>query len=392
MTIPGIVVFVRNRPEQQILLELGIGMLSLNKQQNSKPAEKDHERILVVKLYAIGDFIMSLPGLEFLRRRNPDAEIHLLTGSIIAPLARCSAPVNKIIQVNEKHFTERHRLLSLVPLISALRKQRYTRAYLLHRVLPLRLFLLATGARDRIGQGNSKMGLTDTVPFETGRTEHDAERYARLFGWTGSELLPESVASIPEYPAGSPIASAIDSRPIAVSPGGGKSSIRDMNWKRWPAQRFRELIDLLHGENINTVVLGSREDRNVIGSVLDNLPHTSTDLVGRTSLVDAAAILSGCRMLITNDSSLMHIAGLVSIPSIALFGPTDPSRIGIYPPSPYHRNLISGGTPCRPCHPDRGIKGCETAECMFSISLESVWEETRKLLRETETQRHSVSD
>ncbi len=359
-------------------------MLDLKTDNTSKPTEKTTERILVVKLYAIGDFIMSLPGLELLRRRNPAAEIHLLTGGIIAPLAHCSAPVDRIIHVSEKNFTDGRRCLSLIPLMAQLRKYRYSRAYLLHRVLPLRLFLLSTGARSRIGQGNRKTGLSNTVPFETGRTEHDTERYARLFGWSGSEPLPEPKVNLPEYPAGGPIASAIESRPVAVSPGGGRSSIRDMNWKRWPADRFRELIDLLHGENVRTVILGSRKDRDIIGQVLDNLPCTATDLVGKTSLVEAAGILSACRMLITNDSSLMHIAGLVSTPTLTLFGPTDPSRIGVYPPSPYHRNLVSDDAPCRPCHPTRGINGCESVECMVSLSLDMVWEETREMLDTTE--------
>ncbi|RKZ04015.1 hypothetical protein DRQ25_17365, partial [Candidatus Fermentibacteria bacterium] len=160
-------------------------------------------------------------------------------------------------------------------------------------------------------------------------------------------------------------------------------SIRDMNWKRWHADRFLDLVNLLHSENVRTVMLGSGRDRDVIGQVLDNLPSTATDLVGKTSLVEVASILSGCRLLITNDSSLMHIAGLVSTPTLTLFGPTDPSRIGVYPPSSHHRNLVSDEASCRPCHPDRGIKGCESAECMDFLSLDRVWEETRELLAST---------
>jgi len=358
-------------------------MLNLKTDNTSKSNMKTRERILVVKLYAIGDFIMSLPGLELLRKRYPAAEIHLLTGGIVAPLASCSAPVDRIIRVNEKNFTDNRRCLSLIPLTAQLRKHRYTSVYLLHRVLPLRLLMLATGARSRIGQGNRKTGLTNAVPFETGVTEHDTERYARLFGWNGREPLPESKINLPEYPADGMIASAIESRPVAVSPGGGRSSIRDMNWKRWPADRFLELINLLQVENIRTVILGSGRDRDVIGQVLDNLPCTATDLVGKTSLVEVASILAGCRLLITNDSSLMHIAGLVSTPTLTLFGPTDPSRIGVYPPSPHHMSLVSDEVSCRPCHPARGIKGCESADCMDYLSLDRVWVETRKLLAKT---------
>lgn len=340
------------------------------------------ERILVIKLYAIGDLVMSLPSLELLRKQHPSAEIHLLTGRIVAPLAECSAPVDRIIPVDEKILTDRRRFFSLLSLAIHLRKTKYTRAYLLHRVLPLRLFLFATGIRERTGQGKKRMGLTRIVPFETGQPEHDAERYARLFGWDGSEPLPEPRIDLPENSVSSPISSLIGSRPVAISPGGGRSSIRNTNKKRWPSNRFSELIYLLHKEGIRTVVLGSREDRYVLGDILDKIPDTSTDLVGKTSLVEVATVLAGCRMQITNDSSLMHIAGLVSTPTLTLFGPTDPLRIGVYPHKPLQRCLVSDFVDCSPCHPDRGIDDCEAAECMTSLNLERVWKETREMLRE----------
>ena len=351
----------------------------------SKPAERGAERILVVKLYAIGDYIMSLPGLELLRKQRPSAEIHLLTGRIVASLANCSAPVDRIIPVDERIFTDHRRNVSLIPLAIRLRKQRYSEAYLLHRLLPLRLFMFTTGVRKRIGQGNRRLGLTAVVPFENGLTEHDAERYARLFGWDGSLPLPESRINLPENSVSDQVASILESRPVAISPGGGRSSIRNTNRKRWPSDKFGRLIDLLHKEGVSTVVLGSREDKTVLGDLLDTLPDTATDLVGRTSLLEAAAVLARCRMQITNDSSLMHIAGLVSTPTLTLFGPTDPSRIGVYPPSKLHRSLVSDSVDCCPCHPAGGIDDCETAECMTSLDLEMVWNETRVILRETDT-------
>ncbi len=356
--------------------------MNQEKNSGSRLTEDSSERILVVKLYAIGDYIMSLPFLELLRKHHPSAEIHLLTGNIIAPLAECSAPVDRVIPVDERILTTHRRHLSLLSLAFRLRKRRYTSAYLLHRVLPLRLFLLITGVQNRIGQGVRKLGLTKTVPFETGLVEHDSERYARLLGWDGSETLPAPRINLPENTISGPITSLIKTSPVAVSPGGGRSSIRNTNSKRWPSDRFGKLINLLHGEGIRTVVLGSKEDGKVIGNLLDCLPDTSTNLIGKTSLVEAAAVLAGCRMHITNDSSLMHIAGLVSTPTLTLFGPTDPERIGIYPKKQLHRNLISYSIGC-PCHPEREIDDCETAECIKSLSLEKVWNETREMLRQT---------
>ena len=342
--------------------------------------EKNHKRILVVKLYAIGDFIMSLPSLELLRKLRPSAEIHLLTGKITSQLAKCSAPVDGIISVDEKILTDPGKRMSLFSLAVRLRKQRFDEVYLLHRVFPLRLLTLATGASRRTGQGNRKFGLTKIVPFETGVIEHDAERYARLFGWNGSEPLPEPRIDLPEGIVNGPVASLINPGTVAVSPGGGRSSIRNTNRKRWPQERFSRLIALLHKEGIRTVLLGSREDGEVLNNLSDSLPDSTTNLIGKTSILEAAAVLAECRLQITNDSSLMHIAGLVSTPTLTLFGPTDPLRIGVYPPDRLHRSLVSNAVECSPCHPDRGIDECDDARCMTSLNLERVWRETTEML------------
>jgi len=145
--------------------------------------------ILVIKLYAIGDYIMSLPALHFLRERNPNRAIDLLLGSTLTSLASISAPVDNIIPMDEGILTNHARHLSIIPVIHRLRKTGYSKAYLLHRANPLRLLTLATGIPQRIGQGQKRLGLTSTVPSELDHEEHDAQRYARLVGWSGGEVL-----------------------------------------------------------------------------------------------------------------------------------------------------------------------------------------------------------
>jgi len=78
----------------------------------------------------------------------------------------------------------------------------------------------------------------------------------------------------------------------------------------------------------------------------------------------------------------MHLGGLVSTPTITLFGPTDPERIGIFPRDQRHRALVSDSVECIPCHPERGIDECKEALCMTSLGLERVWRETMELLKE----------
>jgi lipopolysaccharide heptosyltransferase II len=341
------------------------------------------ENILVVKLYAIGDVIMALPGIEFLRDRFPGSGLTLLTGSTSAPLARLAAPVDSVIEVPESVLTRPLSRFRLLPLVARLRRERFSRAFLLHRVLPLRLLLLASGIPSRTGQGTARAGLTSVVGFESGVPEHDAERYARLFGWTGdstlsmpSPRLTEGLVSTAES-----LLSGLEA-PVAVAPGGGRSTIRDLGSKRWPAEGFSGILDRLDSAGADTVLLGSARDREGLDGLTGRLPASTLDLMGRTSVAEALAVLSRCRMLVANDSALMHMAGLVSTPTVSVFGPTDPGRVGVFPPSPMHRAVVPSGVDCRPCHPsdDWRMEKCVTGECMSAVTVDAVWNQVASIL------------
>ncbi|MBN2588125.1 MAG: glycosyltransferase family 9 protein [Candidatus Fermentibacteraceae bacterium] len=340
------------------------------------------ERILVIKLYAIGDLVMSLPGIGLLRSDAPASEIHLLTSGLLAPLARLAAPVDRVIEMDDRILGRSARRFGLLPLALRLRRECYSSGYLLHRMLPLRLFLRLAGPRQRTGQGTGTAGLTRAVPFETGQPEHDAQRYARVFGWDGKKPLAAPLVRFEESVAEDLMPVCKGKGPVAVSPGGGRSTVRSTDAKRWPPERFGEIIRMLHREGFGSVLLGSAEDGGFLEELRADLPKTSLDLIGRTSLVEAAGVLSRSRMLITNDSSLMHLAGLVGTPTLTVFGPTDPVRVGVFPPSRRHRHLIPAGVECSPCHPPRAVESCDSAECMLSVTVDRVWDEAMDMLAE----------
>jgi lipopolysaccharide heptosyltransferase II len=354
--------------------------LSQGTDSSSRFAARNMERILVIKLYAIGDLIMSLPSLELLRKQHPSAEIHLLTGRIVAPLAECSAPVDRIISVDERILTDRRRLFSLLSLAIQLRKKKYTHAYLLHRVLPLRLFLFATGIRERTGQGEKRMGLTRIVPFETGQPEHDAERYARIFGWSRQEELPRAVISVPEEKLLRAVKMTKGEGFVTINAGGGRSSVRTLDNIRWPHDRFLKVIKKLDRSGIRTVVVGSAGDRPGLESFQEALPSSSVDLIGKTSVIDVAAVISMSRLLITNDSGLMHIAAAVDTPTVTIFGPSDPIRTGVFPTSTMHRVVKPKNVACHPCQPGHAGLTCTRSVCMQAVTVTMVQKEVEEIL------------
>jgi heptosyltransferase-2 len=112
--------------------------------------------------------------------------------------------------------------------------------------------------------------------------------------------------------------------------------------KRWP--HFRELALMLEHERI--VVLGTAEDRDTADEIVRAAGDRVTDLTGKTSLTEAAAIMAGARAVVSNDSGLMHLAGFIGVPVIGIFGSTSPVWTR---PLGCKTVVLASGEECSPC-------------------------------------------
>ena len=118
-------------------------------------------------------------------------------------------------------------------------------------------------------------------------------------------------------------------RPIAIHPGSGSVQ------KCWPISSFVTLIEQLYQQNYPILLLTGPADQERLHYIQQKLIHTSqlsqTSLTSMlTSLSDApllqvAQLLQQCRCYIGNDSGITHLSSILGIPTIALFGPTDPA-------------------------------------------------------------------
>ena len=98
--------------------------------------------------------------------------------------------------------------------------------------------------------------------------------------------------------------------------------------KRWPTYHFSVVVDHYLKLGWNTVILGSEKDSEVAAEIKKTLCEKQTnlfDLTGKTSILDALDILSISKLVLTNDSGLMHISAAVGAPMLALYGPTSPT-------------------------------------------------------------------
>ncbi|MFN0315577.1 MAG: glycosyltransferase family 9 protein, partial [Burkholderiales bacterium] len=161
-------------------------------------------------------------------------------------------------------------------------------------------------------------------------------------------------------------------------------------YKRWHAAGWRELAEWLLGKGMQVVLTGGTEEqeRAHAREIFAELPEGVHDLIGRYSLGEIAALLSRARVYIGPDTVTTHLAAALGIPTVALFGPSNPVKWGPWPKdydaarNPYivrgtqragNVVLVQGEGACVPCF----LEGCDRhvnsySQCLQSMSAEKV--------------------
>jgi heptosyltransferase-2 len=143
--------------------------------------------------------------------------------------------------------------------------------------------------------------------------------------------------------------------------------------KRWPRERYEELGRLLVSDGFSLVLIGGPEDRELCASISEGVSEERTiNAAGRLSLLQSAELIRRCRVIVSNDSAPMHLAGAVQTPVVAMFGPTVP-EFGFAPKG--DRDVVLGisNLSCRPCSIHGGEKcPIRTFDCMVRLTADVV--------------------
>jgi lipopolysaccharide heptosyltransferase II len=145
--------------------------------------------------------------------------------------------------------------------------------------------------------------------------------------------------------------------------------------KRWTAEGFARVADRLVRESGAAVVFaGEPGEKPVVDEILAGMTETAHNVVGVTTVRQLGELMRRAALVITNDSAALHLASSLEIPTVAIFGPTDPDKYG---PTAARSRLIRRRLFCAPCEqPD-----CRFShECMRFIEPEEVYEAASALL------------
>lgn len=319
--------------------------------------------ILVIRFSSLGDIVLMLPLLRELRRGFPGSEIHLATRSKYTGLLNGNSDVDHI------HALEDDTLASSLRLFDLLRKKDFDILIDAHGVVRSVLMstFLSAGRKIRIDKEQVKKTLLirhNVNLYKQIRSQ--AERYLEIATRLGTTLSGEPcLIDIPEaadIKAGALLAQAkITGMPlIAIAPGA--------RWpaKRWPEVYFGDLVKYLSERGFGTVLAGDAGEGDLCEKIKGR-SACSLNAAGRLSLIESAALLRKCILLVTNDSAPLHLSESVGTPVIAFFGPTV-KEFGFFPRLP-GSVVLERELECRPCSRN-GSKPCRygTKECLVSIT------------------------
>ncbi len=334
---------------------------------------REVKKVLIRSANWIGDAVMSLPAVASIRFNFPRAEIFILAKPWVAEIFQNNSLVDQVILYQSPGVHEG--LWGMRRLVNQIKKEKFDLALLLQNAFEAAVISFLARIPLRAGYNTDGRSLLLTHPVTRDRKFkelHQTDYYLDLLQSLGCRLGPRnpelSVSEAPQKEADSllKILGIGKSEPlVGISPGATYGPA-----KQWLPEKFAELADrVTQNLGVRVLLFGSRADRKTASLVVQKARVLLGDLTGLTTLAQAIALISRCRLFISNDSGLMHVAAALRVPLIAIFGSTDPKRTG---PRGENCRVVRKPVPCSPC-----LKAeCrESLACMSLISVDQVYEE-----------------
>ncbi len=335
-------------------------------------------KILVIKMSAVGDVILSVPSLRALKVRYPKAKLSVLVGRKSRKILRNCPYVDDVITYDEP--AGRRKLTSILRTGRALSREDFDMTVDLQNNRKSHWLAYLSGARVRAGHGNGKWSfLLNRAVADSKTALPPLEHQFRVLKLVDVEAIdkrlelwasPEDERSVGRFLDSQWVSSS--QVLVGVNPG---SSLR---WptKQWPVENFAKLCDELAKRNIRVVLTGSADDAPIAEDLLSRTRNKPINAVGRTSISELVALVKRCHAFVSSDSAPMHVAASADIPLVALFGPTDPKR-HLVPPS--RHEVFWKEVPCAPCY----LNDCPVGHvCMKKITVQEVLDTVLKFVRE----------
>ncbi len=288
-------------------------------------------RIVILRALQLGDLLCAVPAFRALRAALPNAEIVLVGLPWAKELVeRFNRYLDGFIEFpGYPGLPERQPQLDAIPLFTSnVQHERFDLALQMHGsgsiVNPLIVLL---GARMNAGfylPGEYCPDPEHFMVYPEGIPE--IWRHLKLMEFLGVPLQGDEL----EFPLNNEdeqalraVTAARDLRPgeyVCVHPGSRATN------RRWSPHQFAAVADALAARGLRVVLTGSAAEKEITRAVTDAMCSPVLDLTGQTNLGALAVLLRDARLLVSNDTGVSHVAAALHVPSVVIFGASDPKR------------------------------------------------------------------
>ena len=307
-------------------------------------------RILIRSSNWLGDAVMSVPAVRAIKQGRPDAHVTIVAAQNIAALWNTIPEVDAIIALPRKTLFSAVRLLRRDP--------RFDVAILFPNSLRSGLEVFLARVPRRVGfSGHWRNWLLNQRPRRTKARGivHQSYRYLELASTVGIKVKPDFPPANPPKSRGQPFR-------LALCPGAEFGPA-----KRWLPERFAAVARQIASQvPAQWILFGTENDIAIGRQINEAVGKQCSNRIGQTTLAQLIQELRDCDLLLTNDTGTMHLAALLGIPTVSIFGSTEPKRTG--PLGVGHR-ILRHHVECSPCF----LRECPLDfRCMREITVSEV--------------------
>lgn len=348
------------------------------------------KKILIIKTHAIGDLLMSSCGIRETKQAYPRSEITVMTGKWSAPIIENNPHIDKTLIFDDRILFKK-KIFALFSLIFKIRKEKFDIAFIYHpNPLIHLLFAYLTGIKERYGfRRTSSRFLTGYIIEQGDNNYYYPQNFVNLL--QAANIAPPENYKLDIFPQEKhhqEVTSLFDNsqivssdRIVVIAPGGSHNSKEKVSARVWPWEKYCDLINLLHEYNpsLQIVLTGGPTDNQTAEQIIEKLSIPIHNFCGKTSLLGTAVLIEKSKLLICNDSSLLHVALAQDTAVSCIFGPT---AIETRIPENKKEYSVQSTTSCSPCYRYGGFPGCNiNIACMENISADIVFNKVKPLLK-----------
>ena len=335
------------------------------------------EKFLIIQTAFIGDAILTLPMIQVLKEKFPDAKIDVVAIPSTKEIFLSSPVVNEVFVFFKR--TKHKSIFATIKFALNLRKTNYAKIISPHRSFRSSLLVLIAAGKGSIGYKKSALSLIYKIRKDYYSDCHEVERNLILIDADTSKekwkIKPELFISDEIKTKIENLLAGFGNRKVAaIAPG----SVWET--KKYPKEYFAEIIKLLSGLGVLSILIGGKDDENLCSEIASLSGTDCFSLSGKLCISESVELLKHCKVLISNDSAPTHMGMIADIPTVTIFCSTVP-EFGFYPYNKKSISLSYDKLECKPCG-IHGHKVCPTGtfDCAKKLKPLDIFNETITLI------------